>query len=630
MNSPLNNNISNFWNSNIELFKKRFPKLIPFFEKQIEAFCNLQISDSEAIAFPQNKPNWEISISKTGIPTASEFKLRLHSAYNPIREAESSVATIPDGKEAAGVFCAFGLGYQVQAFARKYPNRPVIIIEPDINYLFAAFCLADWKDTLNHKECVFAVAAQEHDVISVLNQYDIKHCQIFIQAAQIAHASQYFANLTELIKRNLRKADINAHTLEQFSKRWMYNSCKNLIQFGKSDGIARYINAAFFQNETLPVVMIAAGPSLESLLPHLKEIKKRAIIVCVDTALRTCLKAGVEPDFIVLVDPQYWAYRHIAGLKAKSSILIAESAVYPAALRFDCKEIIMCSSLFPLGKYFESIFYKKGELGAGGSVSTTAWDFARITGCKEIFVAGLDLGYSGKNTHVRGCSFEENIHASSTKIESAETSTTRALYINNPIIEKDYTGKDIITDDKMKMYAWWFESNIAKYKEQKTYSLTANSLNIPGINYYPLEEFLKRPEKTELRKSFFKNAENNKTVAYPEQKFDEAIKDFKRQLENLAATAKKGISIAENALKKPLADYNSVFSKLSAIDMEIAKSEMKQVAALIFPTEKQLTEILNKTAMPVQIEKQNITRSKVVYQELLKAIKKYQKNLQNL
>ena len=212
MNSPLNNNISNFWKSNIELFKKRFPKLTPFFNEQIEAFNKLEVSDLNTLVFPNGIPKWDLAISKTGIPTASEYKLRLHSAYNPIREAESAVNTIPEGKEGAGVFCAFGLGYQVQAFARKSPSRPIIIIEPDINYLFAAFCLADWKDALNHKECVFAVAAQEHDVISVLNQYDIKHCQIFIQASQIAHAAQYFSNLSELIKRNLRKADINTHT----------------------------------------------------------------------------------------------------------------------------------------------------------------------------------------------------------------------------------------------------------------------------------------------------------------------------------------------------------------------------------------------------------------------------------
>ena len=43
-------------------------------------------------------------------------------------------------------------------------------------------------------------------------------------------------------------------------------------------------------------------------------------------ARELCLKAGVEPDFVFLTDPQYWAWRHLAGLSSPQSILVAEGA----------------------------------------------------------------------------------------------------------------------------------------------------------------------------------------------------------------------------------------------------------------------------------------------------------------
>ena len=41
------------------------------------------------------------------------------------------------------------------------------------------------------------------------------------------------------------------------------------------DGIKRFINKA----ENLPFVILAAGPSLEQIIPHLEEIKKRAVTI---------------------------------------------------------------------------------------------------------------------------------------------------------------------------------------------------------------------------------------------------------------------------------------------------------------------------------------------------------------
>lgn len=532
-----------------------------------------------------HSPNWEIFTAKNGSLSAKDGTLLLHSSYNPEREAQSAV-NAESQKKGAGVFFAPALGYAVTAFCASFPERAVVVVEPSVRHLLASFCVTDWSKVFSHKDCVFAVGAEAGQVVAILESFGLEDAQIFSQKSQTAHFQSYFDSLSELIKRNLKKIEINNSTLSRFGKLWSRNSTRNLRDFAYADGIARFKDCAKMKNgDTLPFVVFAAGPSLGQILPHLSEIKKRAIVICVDTALRSCLACGVEPDFIVIVDPQYWAFRHIAGLSSPSSVLIAEGAVYPAALRFDCKKIVMGGSLFPLGKYFEKKFFEKGELGAGGSVSTSAWDFARLSGAKEIFVAGLDLGFSSKNTHVKGSSSEESAHCASCRIQSAETSGVRSLFGANTVNALDYEGKPILTDDKMKMFAWWFESNIAKAldKGQKTYTLCPRNLALPGVSVCNIDDFLKKSEIGDMRTSFFESAEKNPCRSFKKDEFENCLSDFIADVKKILSLAEKKAPKQEfscfEAILPSLFPVKDIFEKLKKGDSDAFYREIKAASS---------------------------------------------------
>ena len=130
---------------------------------------------------------------------------------------------------------------------------------------------------------------------------------------------------------------------------------------------------------------------------NLAEIKKRCLLICVDTALRACLRVGVQPDFIVLVDPQYWNIRHLDNCAAPDSVLITELAAYPAVFRFRCREIVLCSSLYPVGAYFERICGTKGALGAGVSHKNAVFgNLQRAYGSQRQTVGRLQNDAAGK------------------------------------------------------------------------------------------------------------------------------------------------------------------------------------------------------------------------------------------
>ena len=579
----------------------------------------------------------EILPSKQGILTAKDSGKLLHSLYNPIREAEQAArgakSSISDCYGCA--FFSFGLGYAALSYAALFPNDTLILVENDPRYFFTALSLVDWSPIFSIKNCIIALGTGVDSVVSLIeNTGGIKHTALLENPAQSAHSADYFSALRSLIERNRRKVEINAYTLEKFSTLWLKNTCKNLKYLKYLDGIS------IFQDSCppfLPVVILAAGPTLEGILPHLAQIKKRAILVAVDTALRACLRSGVEPDFVVLADPQYYAYRHIAGLSSPSSILITESAAYPAVYRFKCKKIVLCASLFPLGQYIESKIGSKGALVAGGSVSTTAWDFARFIGAKEIFCAGLDLGYPHFQTHIRGSTFEENIHTKSGRLSPAEELGSSLLFGADIQKANDYKGEIILTDSKMKMFAWWFESKAEEFKDSiKSYSLSENSLKIPNFSVKNIGELLARPELSSQKEEFFKKCDagrigsdhdcGGKTCESAKAEiFDAALENHKAGLEELYSTAKKGIRLAEQGLLSQ--NPGAFLTDLSKIDSQILHSEYKEIASLVFPTEKKLAALFeNLTPMRDEI-KASFQKSKIIYKELMNGITLYQAHL---
>ncbi len=560
--------------------------------------------------------------AKNGSSSASYEGIMLHSKYNPEREAEQLVSTCSDDCPCA-VFLAFGLGYAPIVFAKKHPDAALILVEKDPVFLFAAFATLDWQPVLEHSEIIFAVDADVQTASSLIRPHNSNDMAIFSNAAWTSHDKEYFETLRSAISRDSHKNQVNTNTLEKFSRLWLRNSCKNLPYLAQLGGVKDYFGIA---PSTVPFVVLAAGPSLETILPHLAELKKRAVLICVDTALRACLNAGVEPDFIVLVDPQYACARHVEFLSSPTSVLIAESAVWPSVFRFNCREIVLCSSLFPIGQYFERHLGQKGALGAGGSVATTAWDFARKCGAKKIYMAGMDLGFPGKQTHIRGSQFEERSHRLSKRTNTAESDGVNALFSACPKKGCDYNGNEMLTDERMSIFSWWFENSCATAIQdgQETLTLTPQSLAIKGIKKSDVSEILSMPPMEREKEGFFIRAQKQKILSQEEAKnagsYQSVLNSFKSRLQKLRDLAKKGRSLCKKGMQDRL-KIPEVNAELSRIDAQILSSDAKDAAALVFPTERQLKELSKN--LPESPELKALSYSDLIYTELNRAIEEY-------
>ena len=630
--------MTSIWNENFSLFTERFAELAKMLAPQIPAELSRGqncIQDQDPSALKSLFPFYEFFKAKNGELTASQNGLALHSNYNPSAEAARAAKAAEEEDKDIFVFAGLGLGYLARELAKSSAanDKAFVVLEPDAPRFFAALASVDLSELFRIPKLFFAVGADvEQAALLVQCAGGFEKAKVFLQKASIENSKEWFAAFFKRAEEQKNAAQVNVNTLERFGRLWLKNGARNLQCLRRLGGVGVFFGAADFSQENnsdhvqepraLPAVLLAAGPSLQDILPRLRQVQERAVTIAVDTALRACLRAGVEPDFIVLTDPQYWASRHLAGLSSPRSILIAESAAYPSVFRFDCKQIVLMSSLFPLGKYFESRLGKKGALASGGSVATSAWDFARAIGSKEIYCSGLDLGYPNKQTHIKGSAFEEAVHNTSSRLNPSETQSARLLFSAKNSLAKNFDGEPIITDERMKLFAWWFEKSVAAAGE-RTFVFSKKGLAIKGVGYCSIDDFLKKPKALEEKEKFFLRARQNSAV-YDKEKFDELMAELKDGLEKIAGLSKKGRALCDDILCGSRRAAARI-GELDAIDKEIMQSEAKNVAALVFPTSRQLEEIFARSKFPQEPLLNAAAKSRAIYTELLKSIEDFLK-----
>ena len=589
--------MNSIWNNNIKAFSARFPQLAKMYRQIID-----KINSTPENELSQLFPFWTVYPAKNGEFTAAQNtqggKLQLHSAYNPQREAQALAEKISGGNKKSAIFNGFGLGYHVTALAsvllagNRGSSFKLILIEPDPGYFFAALCYTDWTRVFAIEKLVLAIGCPVEQLMGLIensSQVNLGGSGAAVAwtvliPAFTAHNQVYFDNVNTLIERNKTKSEINAATYEKFASLWAKNSIKNLCRINTCRTVEQLKKTAADKiTKNGQFILTAAGPSLENAIPVIKQLQKHMVIVCVETALRALQRNGIEPDFIIITDPQYWAWRHIAGLKAPQSILVCPVSVYPAVFRFKCREIILCSDLFPVSAFYESKAGSFGDLGAGGSVASSAWNLCRELGAREIYTAGLDLSYPAKQTHIKGSTAEQSFFTAANRLTSPQKLSLKAMYSAIADYGENYNEEKVLTDSRMKMFAWWFESRIAACPETKTYTLCPQSLKIPGISKADLTALCNNKKNTVLNKSIFFNLQECSSSACTEADYQKITEEFIAQLKELKL-------LVNSAIEKCIINGPKLEKELDNIEEQIQKNELKQILILARPSQKYLEE----------------------------------------
>jgi len=611
--------MSGYWEINSKLLRERYPGLIDQLTRGDDGLAAEDI---------------KVETNASGEPALMVKGLYVHSPRDPVKEgkrlAEAAIAeaSAAANKNSPAVFIVlgFGLGYATQAVAEIDRQSPIIIVEKYPALLRLAFELRNLETILSKANTAFVLDAD--GITTALSHFEKNEklkVEILRNRTLTGIDEQWYSPIENKIRTWTLKNDVNSATLKKFGRRWVKNILRNSRAIRDLPGISRFAGlagdgASFYAYyrtyynaagdgasgaPPLPVFMAAAGPGLDKASGLLPEIRKRCILLAVDTSLRFLFRNGAEPDFALVIDPQFWNSRHLDRCVSGNTRLIVESAVYPPVLRLPFKGSYLCGSLFPLGKFIERKVDPKGDLASGGSVATSAWDFSRLLGAKQIWIAGLDLAYPGNKTHYQGAQFEEKALAESWRLWPSESWLARAMRDGIPCTGPALGGGMVRSDRRLSLYAAWFENCFRQYPDIKNFSLSDGGLAIAGLEAVGSDSLLALPDRRKEIDERLEAAENRIKAEFFEpqeskrrsQRYDKAIAELRTSLEQIKTACEKGEKIAKQALRqKPNPnEQEKILASLDSINRLISSSEVKEIAGFLFPQQ-----ALEETAPPLE------------------------------
>jgi hypothetical protein len=244
------------------------------------------------------------------------------------------------------------------------------------------------------------------------------------------------------------------------------------------------------------------------------------------------------------MDGQFWNCRHLDRTHVRC--LVGSIDLYPS--RMAARHVLLAASQFQPGRFIEDRVDKKGSLGAGGSVATSAWDFCRQLGAETIYLAGLDLSYPGSKTHYKGATFEGQSLNGATRLNPAENASFHAIRAAAPYKAIAQNGGSVTTDKRLALYASWFERQAFLFPSVKSFRLSRDGMEQPlaikGMETADIGELLSLPERrheidTILDEAFVLTESafyKEPASSIREAAFDAAYRDLTDGLESLSKT----------------------------------------------------------------------------------------------
>lgn len=510
-------------------------------------------------------PTFAVESARNGSPTLLVAGRYVHSRHAPEREAARSMEPVARREPPAVVILGAGLGYQADYLIEHTLLTRVIVFEPDP--ALSRVARRSGRPLFDETNPRFVLVSSVDQLVDMLPQHAAEGFEVVDLPGRTA-GDPIFDRAREALRAFADRLDINRNTLQRFGRLWVRNLCRNLEHLAAGRGVAELAGSL----SGIPALLLAAGPTLDEVLPALPALAERAVVIAVDTAVAPALRAGVEPDFAVVVDPQYWNARHLDRIKAPRTLLVSEGSAHPRGFRAFEPPYYFCSSVFPLGHAFETVKGRFGSLGAGGSVSTSAWDLARSLGAHTVFAAGLDLGFPDARTHCRGSYFEELALRLADRLRPAEQVVFGYLTGANPTPVPANDGGTVLSDRRMAVYRTWFASQLRSPTAPATAILTRGGAVVEGARPGNVDEILALPSRrVEIDAAMERmRARPSHEETHDARTLADVADDLRASLDDLSLLAGNALEALSQIRAENAAGGPADFSRLAPIDADLA------------------------------------------------------------
>ena len=600
-----------------------------------------------------------------------------HSRHNPQKEAERQIAALNIANEQQlVVFIGAGLGYALRQFCQQYRN-PVVWFEPHPEIAQLAIQHSKLQLELSkgrirllghmpnqakplsrkntpspkkkthkrHKADITNRNTPASNANSANNANDDEWQQLFGQYHSqdiifCGHRPSYTAdaqyhNFHKELEIFLNRKSVNQATLARFDKLWMRNLLANAPILLRAQPIKKLFNTQCAR----AALVCGAGPSLAQDIHVAQALRKKVLLIAVDTALRPLQQHGIAPDLVVCVDPQAVS-RHYVTTHAASP---ATAFVIDPSVSYLCLRLLQNRSLF----YFWSPFAlaqlifdchnetEPGQIAFGGSVSTNAYDLAVQMGCDPILLLGQDLAFSQRQAHARGAALEELHYHQQSRLVRHELYHYRQMSALPVRYVRSIHNKNLATNDKLLIFHQWFCRRLPGDVQKGFHvaNLSSDGAAFPGAAPQNWRDYQDLPDQNWTLENLALAPPTKHDYAPAAQKLSAKFAALAQDFTQYAQLSRQGHALAQQMLNTlpgvatPNTRYEKLLNEIKSIDAQLLqKSELSAIAGSVL--QKLLLDITDAPLAQHKIESAQehlrlAEQSRSIYKGLMQAAQSY-------
>ena len=416
----------------------------------------------------------------------------LHSRRNPLAEARKQLETVDHAAPPVVVLIGAGLGFLTEAARTRWPKAQMVVVEPVPQLASAA---ASRRPDLYRSDDVRVVVGPGYDgaedlwrVFDDAASAEAGGPAVVVHPVMARVLPDAMAYAARVVRRAVRSAQMNARARQDNAGRYLLNTLRNLPLIARSADPSDLRR----QFERVPAVIVGAGPSLDRDLPGLRALADRALIVSTDTAWHPLVAAGIDPHFVIAVDPIAANGRHLDGVPSRQDTwVIAEGSVDPPALRSLAGRIatfrVAAHHPWP---WLQRLGVERPLIDVWGSVLTAAYSLATGFGCDPVIFVGADLAFPGERPYCRGTAFEGDWARYTAQGVSLREVWRNTLSARPVLTLSDADGEDVLTAPHLVEVRDWLLERAHESTQRVLNASSGGILHGPGVEQVTLASAL--------------------------------------------------------------------------------------------------------------------------------------------
>lgn len=446
----------------------------------------------------RNKEKYQLVETRSGSANLcvhrEDGEYYLHSKYDPVREANMWVEQLGEEIQAVQqvVFYGLGLGYHLESFLDKYPDKSIYLYEPDAEIILAAMEARNLGKILKHnKIVVFGFGSEKHAsdqfIHTFIEQVSQDHRMVVTPGYQRPYA-EMIKSFHEEFRRAVLLFRGNLHTFIAFREEWPENIINNMVKNISCPPLSSLEQVA----KGKPVVIVGSGPSLDVDKDYLKTMAEHALVFAAGTSIRALLAHDIIPDMIFSIDGSEKNYQAFQGLNYEDIPMTYAPTVRYKIIKQKRKNlyhVVMRND--SLSTYLLPDESSKHRFFSTTSVTGTALQTAALFGCDPVILMGQDLSYpggrlySGKVDHFSKEEQQQQLNKATLKVENVQGGENE---ISRPMLN---TLRDM-------------ETAISIFnRDSRVINTSKLGAKIKHTEFMPIEDVLQTVTKNRLDKQFY-------------------------------------------------------------------------------------------------------------------------------